>query len=591
MSELLCDSNARPPPSLYAVRPPSFALNVALLPARSLPDTRWFVPASLVHPAVGRVLLPRDTTQEGEGGTQQEPQKQPQQQEVRIQCPYTASSCPLFNPTFSVAEVLAAGSPAPPPPASPPPKKQPAPLAPHAHPSLVDSMRSACASMGGSGVVEGEGAAGFAYTDYSIAPSPETLTRSLGSSTSGSGRGSGSPLSLTSSALFHPPPPPLASTSYPPKHSPSTHTPLPFNTPSGFRLPSPETPFSPLSALEAAAFASGSGAYGIPSPRSGFTPFASSSYGVPLSPYAGASTSYRPNLDSPVLLPPPPPLPSSARTQPSTSRPIGLGFSSPPLAPSGLPMPMPMPVAALGGLEGLEGLEELASAAAAAAAAAQAGGAGGGEMGRPRKRKRVQSSGAGGALEDEDEGEEEGFAPVAGGSVASTSAAAAGASAPIQPAGAEVATPFISKLHHLLSNPSYADVIRWNTTGTSLLYSHTSPRLLEVLKRFFRHTAISSLARQLNIYAFRRLSTNEVLEELREGEKASEWTGFSHEGFWRDQEGRERCKLERLKPKAVKKKGEAGSGAGGGAKKRKKAAPAGGRKAEVLKDEEDGDDE
>ncbi|BGP00582.1 HSF-type DNA-binding-domain containing protein [Rhodotorula toruloides] len=533
-------------------------------------------------------MQPRDTAQKN-GGVAQQPQKQPQQQEVRIQCPYTASSCPLFNPTFSVAEVLAAGSSAPPPPPSPPPKKQPTPLvplAPPTHPSLVDSMRSACGVGVGAGGMEGEGAAGFAYTDYSIAPSPETLTRSLGSSTSGSGRGSGSPPSLSGSALYAPPP--TAPTSYPPKHSPSTYTPLPFNTPSGFRLPSPETPFSPLSALEAAAFASG-GAYNTyPSPRPGFGSFGTGSYGGPMSPYlnASGSTSYRPNFDS-AILPPPPLPPSHSRTQQPSSCPIGLGFSAPSLDASGLPMPMP--VSDLAGLEGLEGLASAAAAAAAAAAAQGGVGVGGmvgGETGRPRKRKRTGMSGSGeveGDEEDEEDGD--GFVTAVGGAVGSTSAApAAGSSAPMQSAGAEVATPFISKLHHLLSNPSYADVIRWNTRGTSLLYSHTSPRLLGVLKRFFRHTAISSLARQLNIYAFRRLSTNEVLEELREGEKASEWTGFAHEGFWREGEGRERCELERLKPKAVKKKGEAGGGGGG--KKRKKVAPAGGRKAEVLTDEE-----
>ncbi|EGU11056.1 putative Chloride channel protein k [Rhodotorula toruloides ATCC 204091] len=302
-------------------------------------------------------MQPRDTAQKN-GGVAQQPQKQPQQQEVRIQCPYTASSCPLFNPTFSVAEVLAAGSSAPPPPPSPPPKKQPTPLvplAPPTHPSLVDSMRSACGVGVGAGGMEGEGAAGFAYTDYSIAPSPETLTRSLGSSTSGSGRGSGSPPSLSGSALYAPPP--TAPTSYPPKHSPSTYTPLPFNTPSGFRLPSPETPFSPLSALEAAAFASG-GAYNTyPSPRPGFGSFGTGSYGGPMSPYlnASGSTSYRPNFDS-AILPPPPLPPSHSRTQQPSSCPIGLGFSAPSLDASGLPMPMP--VSDLAGLEGLEGLAD-----------------------------------------------------------------------------------------------------------------------------------------------------------------------------------------------------------------------------------------
>ncbi|BGP26895.1 heat shock transcription factor [Rhodotorula toruloides] len=519
-------------------------------------------------------MQPRDRQQEDKG-VAQGPQ---QQQEVRIQCPYTASSCPLFNPTFSVAEVLAPGSSAP----SPPTKTVSTPLAllsPPPHPSFVDSMRSACAA----GSTEGEVTPAFAYTDYSIAPSPETLTRSLRSSTgSASTRGSGSPPSLPgSAAMLSHPPNPLRSPSLP-----NSCTPLPFNTPSGFRLPSPETLFSPPSALEPAAFASGSGSRGAAygnyrSPRTTRTPYTStstsgSSYSVAPLQHALPSANAANRFDSTSL--PPPPLPSSRSYTPqpsSTTRPYGLGFSSPSLNPSAAPMPVSVPSDACD----LVGLEGLASAAAAAL--------GGAQEERPRKRRRTADGDAGavGAGEEVEEGQ---GSETASGGEASTLAAAgqagAGPSATAQP-GAEVATPFISKLHHLLHNQSYADVIRWNSTGTCLLYSHTSPRLLQVLGRFFRHTAISSLARQLNIYSFRRLATHELLAELERSpcpiatdvaQTASEFSGFVHVGFWRDQEGRERCQLARLKPKqAGKKKGEAA----GGEKKRKTVVP-GARKAE-----------
>lgn len=141
------------------------------------------------------------------------------------------------------------------------------------------------------------------------------------------------------------------------------------------------------------------------------------------------------------------------------------------------------------------------------------------------------------------------------------------------------------ELNHLLSDTSYSDVIRWNHDGTVILYAHTSPRLLEILGRFFRHTTVASFARQLNIYAFRRLGTSELLTQLEACRSlgvrgcASEWSGFTHECMWREMVGRPTCDLGMLKPSGPKtEKGKQNlakkMAENGGSKKRRKRGPA-----------------
>ncbi|TNY21102.1 hypothetical protein DMC30DRAFT_335849, partial [Rhodotorula diobovata] len=156
-----------------------------------------------------------------------------------------------------------------------------------------------------------------------------------------------------------------------------------------------------------------------------------------------------------------------------------------------------------------------------------------------------------------------------------------------------------AELQHVLDNPAHHDVIRWNADGTALLYQHTSPRLLDILGKYFRHTSVTSLARQLNIYAFRRLTVGDLLRELEQlpalssgscgsssesagAPSASDWSGFAHPSFWRDEPGRAPCELWVLKPQGPKtEKGRANlakkmAGEGGG-KKRRKTGGEGGR--------------
>ncbi|GJN93589.1 hypothetical protein Rhopal_006646-T1 [Rhodotorula paludigena] len=210
--------------------------------------------------------------------------------------------------------------------------------------------------------------------------------------------------------------------------------------------------------------------------------------------------------------------------------------------------------------------------------------------------------------------------PIAG---STSSAVALNPSILAQPAN-DAVTPFISnrsisiELHHLLNNATYSDVIRYNADGTAILYAHGSKRLLSILGSFFRHTSVTSLARQLNIYGFKRESVGELLVELDRAfgpvastssdlafsaasipvaspapiapgamPSASDWSGFSHPLFWRDQPGRAVCDLTKLKPQGPKtERGRANLAkkiAEGGKKRKKKGGADGGKVGGVRK--------
>lgn len=66
-----------------------------------------------------------------------------------------------------------------------------------------------------------------------------------------------------------------------------------------------------------------------------------------------------------------------------------------------------------------------------------------------------------------------------------------------------VANPFIMKLHEIVSDPAYSEVIGWK--NKSVFVVHDKERLCEeVLPLFFNHTNFLSFIRQLNMYEFRK---------------------------------------------------------------------------------------
>ncbi len=70
-----------------------------------------------------------------------------------------------------------------------------------------------------------------------------------------------------------------------------------------------------------------------------------------------------------------------------------------------------------------------------------------------------------------------------------------------------VATPFPVKLHQLLEEGKYPDVISWQPHGRCFLLRKPHEFLTKVMTKYFKQTKLTSFQRQLNLYAFRRISS------------------------------------------------------------------------------------
>ncbi|BGP57034.1 hypothetical protein JCM8202v2_004672 [Rhodotorula sphaerocarpa] len=455
----------------------------------------------------------------------------PAERPVVLQCPYTLSSCPLFNPTFSTAEVLEAAAESPsqlptgiatestPPPSGGEPGQSTSSMRKY---GLAESMRNAASPPAKS--VELDHSSPFQYIDFSIAPiedTPSVSSQSL--MTSRGPRRSASPRLRPTS--------PRGGEMFAEADMPRSRR-LASGTSPEARYPPVSEPQMPVLALLP---------NGVPAlPPDPFK------QGAPeaVSPCLYGSPDLSPALNAHAPL-------ESMRRIPSGSSSGGETFSSFGTAPLDLEMGPP----------DLRVAYELAGLAA-------------------RSKSSQSPSGSAPSL------------PNLDGTIASVLPPLPNPSTMDQKMVLvdsdehKTATPFISKLNHLLSDPGLSDVIRWNDDGTVILYAHTSPRLLEILGRFFRHTTVASFARQLNIYAFRRLGTAELLTQLERCRStgvrgcASEWSGFTHDAMWREEPGGGRgpCDLGKLKPSGPKtEKGKQNlakkMAENGGSKKRRKRGP------------------
>lgn len=70
-----------------------------------------------------------------------------------------------------------------------------------------------------------------------------------------------------------------------------------------------------------------------------------------------------------------------------------------------------------------------------------------------------------------------------------------------------VATPFPVKLHQLLEEDKYPEIISWQPHGRCFILRKPQEFLLTVMTKYFKQTKLTSFQRQLNLYAFRRISS------------------------------------------------------------------------------------
>ncbi|GAA5888825.1 hypothetical protein JCM6882_002867 [Rhodosporidiobolus microsporus] len=122
----------------------------------------------------------------------------------------------------------------------------------------------------------------------------------------------------------------------------------------------------------------------------------------------------------------------------------------------------------------------------------------------------------------------------------------------------DIVTPFMSKLHLLLSNPEYNEVIRWNADGTAFMFAQSTQELSDAFSKVFRHGNSHSFVRQLNIYDFKRLTSLELHAAVESNPHpgspltSADFAGFAHPLFFRDQPNNI-CDLSKIKPKMGKK--------------------------------------
>ena len=70
-----------------------------------------------------------------------------------------------------------------------------------------------------------------------------------------------------------------------------------------------------------------------------------------------------------------------------------------------------------------------------------------------------------------------------------------------------VTTPFPVKLHNLLEENSYEDIISWQPHGRCFVLRDPKRFLQLVMPKYFKQTKLTSFQRQLNLYGFNRLTS------------------------------------------------------------------------------------
>eukprot|EP00128_Syssomonas_multiformis_P010074 Colp12_sorted_trinity150504_noHs@28768 len=85
---------------------------------------------------------------------------------------------------------------------------------------------------------------------------------------------------------------------------------------------------------------------------------------------------------------------------------------------------------------------------------------------------------------------------------------------------------FVSALVHMLEDPLAQNAVRWSIDGRSILIHNSESFEKEVLPRYFRTGKLSSFARQMNLYGFKRF-----MPSFSSSSPENRITGFSHPDF------------------------------------------------------------
>ena len=72
---------------------------------------------------------------------------------------------------------------------------------------------------------------------------------------------------------------------------------------------------------------------------------------------------------------------------------------------------------------------------------------------------------------------------------------------------------FLLKLYEILSKDEYSKIIHWSQNGTYIIITNIHALSKKILPIYFNHQNYSSFVRQLNMYNFHKIRTEQEVQE------------------------------------------------------------------------------